>query len=71
MPRTIGQIKLLRCCNRTSQAQVRRSIGASKAAMSYWISGQRKPDYENRKILKKELNINMDDWDIESDGSKI
>ncbi|WP_437935289.1 helix-turn-helix domain-containing protein [Sorangium sp. So ce341] len=61
--RTEGQIRLLKLTRKYTQARVARKCGVSQAVISLWISGKRKPDYENRKTISEQYQIEMDAWD--------
>lgn len=61
--RTEGQIRLLKLTRKYTQARVARKCGVSQAVISLWISGKRKPDYENRKTIFEQYKIAMDAWD--------
>lgn len=61
--RTEGQLRLLKLTRKYTQARVARKCGVSQAVISLWISGRRKPDYENRKTIFELYKIEMDAWD--------
>jgi transcriptional regulator with XRE-family HTH domain len=61
--RTEGQLRLLKICKKYTQARVARKCGVSQAVISFWISGKRKPDYDNRKTLRELYQIDMDAWE--------
>ncbi|WP_437567892.1 helix-turn-helix domain-containing protein [Sorangium sp. So ce542] len=61
--RTEGQIRLLKLTRKYTQARVARKCGVSQAVISLWISGKRKPDYDNRKTIHEQYQIEMDAWD--------
>ncbi|MGK4001120.1 helix-turn-helix transcriptional regulator [Sorangium sp. So ce1036] len=61
--RTEGQLRLLKLTRKYTQARVARKCGVSQAVISLWISGKRKPDYENRKTIFEQYEIAMDAWD--------
>ncbi|WP_437671501.1 helix-turn-helix domain-containing protein [Sorangium sp. So ce131] len=65
-----GGIRLLKLTKKYTQARVARKCGVSQAVISFWISGRSKPDYENRKTLYKQYQIEMDAWDRDSEQVK-
>ncbi len=60
---TEGQASLQRLARRYTEKRVARRCGVSQPVVSRWISGKRRPNYENRKILLDEYQIPMDAWD--------
>ena len=61
--RTEGQRRLSVIAHKTSQKIVARKCGVSQTVVSQWISGERKPTYENRKELLAQYGIDMDAWE--------
>ena len=61
--RTEGQVLLLRLTNRLTAIRVARKCGVCQAVVSLWISGKRKPNFENRKTLFEQYQIPMEAWD--------
>jgi transcriptional regulator with XRE-family HTH domain len=55
-----GAVELRR---KGSQAHVARRCGRSQQTVSGWMLGQKKPEYESRKILRAEFGIDLDAWD--------
>ena len=61
--RTEGQKHLLRLTRQGSQDAIALACGVSQSVVSLWISGKRKPTYENRVVLEKQYKIALDAWD--------
>ncbi len=61
--RSEGQRRLAVIAHRSTQKVVARKCGVSQTVVSQWISGVRKPTYENRKELLKQYGIEMDAWE--------
>ncbi len=61
--RSEGQRLLLVVCNKYTQIKVARRCGVSQTIVSQWISGARKPVYENRKELFERYGIGLDTWE--------
>ena len=61
--RSEGQRLLLVVTNKYTQAKVARRCGVSQAVISKWISGERRPVYENRKELFERYGIGLDTWE--------
>jgi hypothetical protein len=60
---TEGQALLRRLARKYTEKRIARRCGVCQPVVSRWISGKRKPNYENRKILFDEYQIPMDAWD--------
>jgi len=60
---TEGQASLRRLARRYSEKRIARRCGVTQPIVSRWITGRRKPNYENRKILLDQYRIPMDAWD--------
>lgn len=61
--RTRAQLHLLRLSTKLTQVRVARKCGVTQPIISMWISGRRKPTYDNRKTLFEQLGIALDDWE--------
>jgi transcriptional regulator with XRE-family HTH domain len=61
--RTEGQVLLLKLANKLSEVRIARKCGVGQPTISLWISGKRKPLYENRKTLLEVFKIPMEAWD--------
>ena len=61
--RTEGQRKLLVAAHKHTQQTVARKCGVSQTVISQWISGDRKPNYENRTVLAAKYGIDLDAWE--------
>jgi transcriptional regulator with XRE-family HTH domain len=61
--RTQGQLLLLKLTKKASEGRIARKCGVTQPVISMWISGRRKPNYENRKTMAEQLGIAMDAWD--------
>ena len=60
---TEGQYLLRKLARRYTEKRIARRCGVTQPIVSRWISGKRKPNYENRKLLMEEYQIPMDAWD--------
>lgn len=65
--RTEGQRKLLVASHKHTQKAVARKCGVSQTVISQWISGERKPNYENRTVLADKYGIDLDAWERRSE----
>jgi transcriptional regulator with XRE-family HTH domain len=61
--KTQGQIQLLRFTKRHTEKGLAHKCGISQSAISRWLRGGRKPNYENRMTLYEQLGIRIDAWD--------
>ncbi|MCC6557278.1 MAG: helix-turn-helix transcriptional regulator [Polyangiaceae bacterium] len=68
--RTRAQLHLLRLSAKLTQARLARKCGVTQPIISMWISGRRKPTYDNRKTLFEQCGIALDDWDRAAEDSK-
>ena len=61
--RTVGQRKLRVIADKYTQEAVARKCSVSQSVVSRWISGSRKPTYENRIVLADKYGIDLDAWE--------
>ena len=59
---TKGRRALVRALKERSQTELSRQIGVSQPTISYWASGERRPDPIWRRQLSKHLGIPETDW---------
>ncbi len=62
-PVTEGQYLLRRLARKYTEKRIAWRCGVSQPVVSRWITGRRKPNYENRKLLFEQYQIPMDAWD--------
>jgi len=60
---TEGQFLLRRLARKYTEKRIARRCGVTQPIVSRWITGKRKPGYENRKVLFEQYRIPMDAWD--------
>jgi len=60
---TEGQFLLRRLARKYTEKRIARRCGVTQPIVSRWITGKRKPNYENRKLLFEEYQIPMDAWE--------
>jgi transcriptional regulator with XRE-family HTH domain len=51
------------------QRAIARKCGVSQGTVSKWMSGEVKPEYENRKTLLELYGIPLDAWDQEPEST--
>lgn len=61
--KTEGQVLLLKLANRLTAVKIARKCGVGQPCVSLWVSGKRKPNFENRKTLYEQFQIPMEAWD--------
>lgn len=67
--RTEGQMLLLKLTRKYSEERIATKCGVKQSTVSRWISGKRKPVYENRKTLLEQFQIAMEAWDRAAEGA--
>jgi hypothetical protein len=63
---TEGRRQLLAILQRSTRAKVARLIGRCRAAVGFWASGEKLPEYASRKVMEEKLGIPMGAWDQEA-----
>jgi hypothetical protein len=63
---TEGRRQLLAILQRSTRALVARLIGRCRAAVGFWASGEKVPEYASRKVMEEKLGIPMASWDQEA-----